>query len=287
MGRTEGSGREEQGRAEDEEQAAEPAAEQAEHRGTSVEPGRCRPPGPRPPSPARRRTRWGVTAAAVLVAAVVLVLLVVRPWEPAAPAPGGIVADPARVAELEAAEAERNVENLTAAAELAVSAQERLLPVMDGLHAALPTDEARPERPTPADLGEWRDVVREVAADVEALPPGSSEHNIVRNGLLLSTGLLGDTLDVLELAGDPGGADGADEGDGAGDASGAGDAGASEDSERLYAVAGDLRSRAVDAWAQAAVQLDLQYIGADRGHLHAFLPLHSGMSTEGDLHTDH
>jgi hypothetical protein len=36
------------------------------------------------------------------------------------------------------------------------------------------------------------------------------------------------------------------------------------------------------ARAQAAVQLDLQYIGADRGHLHAFLPLHSGMSTEAE-----
>ncbi|WP_454854977.1 hypothetical protein [Promicromonospora soli] len=209
-----------------------------------------------------------VTAAAALVAAavVVVLLLMVRPWEPAAPSPGGVEVDPARVAELEAAEAERNEENLTAAAELAVSAQERLLPVMDGLYAALPTDEARPERPTSAELGEWRDVVEKVAGDVEALPPGSSEHNIVRNGLQLSTGLLGDTLDVLELAGETGGA------------------GASERAERLYGVAGDLRSRAVDAWAQSALQLDLQYIGADRGHLHAFLPLHSGLSAEPDPH---
>jgi hypothetical protein len=205
-----------------------------------------------------------VAAAVLVAAAAVLVLLVARPWEGPASPPGGIQADPARVAELEAAEAERNAENLTAAAELAVSAQERLLPVMDGLYEALPTDGASPtdeaatKRPTPAELSEWRDVVREVAADVQALPPGSSEHNIVRNGLLLSTGLLGDTLDVLDLAGEPGG------------------------SERLYGVAGDLRSRAVDAWAQAAVQLDLQYIGADRGHLHAFLPLHSGMSTEAE-----
>ena len=205
-----------------------------------------------------------MAAAALVAAAVILVLLVVRPWEPAT-SPGGIEVDPARVAELEAAEAERNDENLTAAAELAVSAQERLLPVMDGLHEALPTDEARPERPTSAELSEWRDVVQEVAGEVEALPPGSSEHNIVRNGLLLSTGLLGDTLDVLELAGE----------------------GAPRDGERLYGVAGDLRSRAVDAWAQSAVQLDLQYIGADRGHLHAFLPLHSGLSTEADPPTDH
>ncbi|WP_129789184.1 hypothetical protein [Promicromonospora panici] len=210
-------------------------------------------------------------AVALVAAAVVLVLLLVRPWELES-LPGGIEVDPARVAELEAAEVERNDENLTAAAELAVSAQERLLPVMDGLHEALPTDEARPERPTSAELGEWRDVVQEVAGEVEALPPGSSEHNIVRNGLLLSTALLGDTLDVLELAGETGGA---------------GDAGASEGAERLYGVAGDLRSRAVDAWAQAAVQLDLQYIGADRGHLHAFLPLHSGMSTEAEPHTNH
>jgi hypothetical protein len=128
-----------------------------------------------------------------------------------------------------------------------------------------------PGRPTPAALGEWRDVVAEVTADVEALPPGSSEHNIVRNSLLLSVRLLGDTLDVLELAGDAGGTGGR---------------GAGEGSEALD-VAGDLRTRAVDAWAVAAVQLDLQYVGADRGHLHAFLPLHSGMSTEGELHGDH
>jgi hypothetical protein len=220
-------------------------------------------------------------AAVVVAAVVVVVLVMVRPWEPAAEVRGGIEVDPARVAELEAAEAERNAENLTAVGELAVSAQERLLPVMDGLHGVLPTDEAHPadgdhpadeahaERPTPAEVSEWRGVVREVAEEVEALPPGSSEHNIVRNGLLLSTALLGDTLDVLELAGDAEG----------------GGTGASESSERLYGVAGDLRSRAVDAWAQAAVQLDLQYIAADRGHLHAFLPLNSGMSPDG--HANH
>lgn len=219
-----------------------------------------------------------------MVAAVaVVVLLIVRPGAPE-PASDGFEVDPARVAELEAAEEERNTENLTAAGELAVSAQERLLPVMDGLYEALPVeDEATAPTedatdggadgasgdvvpPSAADLRAWRDVVDEVEGDVEALPPGSSEHNIVRNGLLLSTGLLGDTLDVLEVAGQPDG------------------------SARLYDVAGDLRSRAVDAWAQAAVQLDMQHIAADRGHLHAFLPLHSGMSTEGEPglpHADH
>ncbi|WP_275005878.1 hypothetical protein [Promicromonospora iranensis] len=223
-------------------------------------------------------------AAALAVATVALVLavvlMVVRPWEGEAPSPSGFEVDPARVAELEAAEAERAVENLTAAGELAQSAQERLLPVMDGLYEALPpedepaegepAEQAEPARPTSAELGEWRDVVDDVAADVEALPTGSSEHNIVRNGLLLSTGLLGDTLDVLELAA---GTDGG------------GDAG--DDPAQLHDVAGDLRSRAVDAWAVAAVQLDLQYIEADRGHLHAFLPLHSGMAAEGEAEVPH
>jgi hypothetical protein len=37
----------------------------------------------------------------------------------------------------------------------------------------------------------------------------------------------------------------------------------------------------------AAVQLDLQYIEADRGHLHAFLPLHSGMAAEGEAEVPH
>ncbi|MDR7385539.1 hypothetical protein [Promicromonospora iranensis] len=200
-----------------------------------------------------------------------VVLLVVRPWEGEAPSSSGFDVDPARVAELEAAEAERAVENLTAAGELAVSAQERLLPVMDGLYEALPPEgEVAKGEPTSAELGEWRDVVDDVAADVEALPTGSSEHNIVRNGLMLSTGLLGDTLDVLELAA---GTDGGED--------------AGEDPARLHDVAGGLRTRAVDAWAVAAVQLDLQYVEADRGHLHAFLPLHSGMSAEGEAELPH
>lgn len=226
-----------------------------------------------------------MAAAVVVAAAVALVLVVVvRPWGSAAPSPGGIEVDPARVAELEVAEAERAVKNLTAAGDLAVSAQERLLPVMDGLYAALPPEEeasgdaasasssgeTRQARPTAAELGEWRDVVGKVTAEVEALPSGSSEHNIVRNALLLSTGLLGDTLDVLDLAGGSGGGPGA-----------------AKDSEGLYGVADDLRSRAVDAWGVAAVQLDLQYVGADRGHLHAFLPLHSGMSAEGEAEPPH
>lgn len=208
-------------------------------------------------------------AAAVLVAAAValVVLMVLRPWEGEAPSADGFDVDPARVAELEAVEAERAVENLAAAAELAVSAQERLLPVMDGLYETLPAGDASEgepavDEPTSAELDEWRAVVDEVAAETEALPTGSSEHNIVRNGLLLSTRLLGDTLDVLELA-------------------------AADESERLYDVAGDLRTRAVDAWAVAAVQLDLQHIAADRGHLHAFLPLHSGMSAEGEAEMSH
>ncbi|MFD6139816.1 hypothetical protein [Promicromonospora sp. NPDC060271] len=213
-------------------------------------------------------------AAAVLAAAAValLVLMVLRPWEGEAPPAGGFDVDPARVAELEAAEAERAVENLAAAGEVAVSAQERLLPVMDGLYETLPVgggseDGATP--PTSAELDEWRAAVDEVTAEMEALPTGSSEHNIVRNGLMLSTRLLGDTLDVLELAAADGGPD------------------ATDDSARLYDVAGDLRTRAVDAWAVAAVQLDLQHIEADRGHLHAFLPLHSGMNAEGEAHGDH
>jgi hypothetical protein len=214
-----------------------------------------------------------VAAAALAVAAVALalmvVLMVLRPWESEAPSTSGFDVDPARVAELEAAEEERAAENLTAAGDLAVSAQERLLPVMDGLYEALPVEGAGQDGagdgatpPTSADLDEWRDVVDEVAGEMEALPTGSSEHNIVRNGLVLSTRLLGDTLDVLEVA-------------------------AAEDSARLHDVAGDLRSRAVDAWAVAAVQLDLQHIEADRGHLHAFLPLHSGMAAEGEAEVPH
>lgn len=247
-------------------------------------------PGTRSPVPTgRRRLGRGAVVAAVLAAAAVVLLVVLlvvlmalRPWEGEAPSADGFDVDPARVAELEAAEAERAVENLSAAGELAVSAQERLLPVMDGLYETLPVAEAgegdaegEPTSdvappPTSAELDEWRAVVDEVATEMEALPTGSSEHNIVRNGLILSTRLLGDTLDVLELAA-------ADDAENE----------SADDSALLYGVAGDLRTRAVDAWAVAAVQLDLQHIEADRGHLHAFLPLHSGMSAEGEAEMPH
>ena len=101
--------------------------------------------------------------AAVLVAAAValliVLLVVLRPWEGAASSADGFDVDPARVAALEAAEAERAVENLTAAGELAVSAQERLLPVMDGLYETLPPDdgagENEPERPATPTSASW------------------------------------------------------------------------------------------------------------------------------------
>ena len=75
----------------------------------------------------------------------------------------------------------------------------------------------------------------------------------------------GDTVETLELAS-------------------AADAGTATD---LYALAADLRTRAVDTWGLAAVQLDLRATAGGQGHVHVFLPVHPTDSLDGGLDTGH
>jgi hypothetical protein len=207
-------------------------------------------------------------AAAALAAAVVVVVLVVALTRGAGqdPAAAGFAVDPARVAELEAAEEARDTENLTASIEHARAVQGELVPVMHALHAALPVDGTTAQAPTAEEVASWRDTLDALVADTEALPSGSSEHNIVRNGMLTSLELLGDTVDAVDLAR-------------------AADAGAAPD---LYALAGELRTRAVDTWGLAAIQLDLRSTAGGQGHVHVFLPVRPGDSLDGglDAHLD-
>ncbi|MEK8228235.1 hypothetical protein NKG05_22455 [Oerskovia sp. M15] len=61
-------------------------------------------------------------------------------------ASGAYAVDPARVAELEAAEVARDIENVGVVTDFAISAQERLIPTMNELSVALPST-ARPVLP--------------------------------------------------------------------------------------------------------------------------------------------
>ncbi len=253
--------------------------------GPTTTPARSRPadrggagrPVPRPPARVRAR-RWFagldpwrrvLLALAALAVVAVVVALVVSLTRGTSSAPDeGFVVDPARVAELEAAEEARDADNLVASIEHAQHVQTELVPVLHGLHAVLPVDGSTAVPADPAEIAEWRATVDGLVAETESLQSGSSEHNIVRNGMLTSLQLVGDSLDAVRLA----------------TAAGTSDPTATTD---LYALAGELRTRAVDTWGLAAIQLDLRSTTGGQGHVHVFLPVHPDDSLDGGLDLGH
>jgi hypothetical protein len=231
-------------------------------------------PEPRPPVRVRAR-RWFVgldpwrrvllVVGALALVAVAVAAVVGLTRGGAAADDGGFAVDPARVAELEAAEEERDAENLVASIDHARYLQTELVPVLHGLHAVLPVDGSSAVPADPADVAAWHATVDGLVAETEALASGSSEHNIVRNGMLTSLELVGDALDAVGLAASA-------------------DPAAAPD---LYALAGDLRTRAVETWGLAAVQLDLRSTAGGQGHVHVFLPVHPDDSLDGGLGLGH
>ncbi|MFF8347922.1 hypothetical protein ACF049_12700 [Cellulosimicrobium funkei] len=210
-----------------------------------------------------RRVLLVVGALALVAVAVAAVVGLTRGG--AAADDGGFAVDPARVAELEAAEEERDAENLVASIDHARYLQTELVPVLHGLHAVLPVDGSSAVPADLADVAAWHATVDGLVAETEALASGSSEHNIVRNGMLTSLELVGDALDAVGLAASA-------------------DPAAAPD---LYALAGDLRTRAVETWGLAAVQLDLRSTAGGQGHVHVFLPVHPDDSLDGGLGLGH
>ncbi|WP_222123609.1 hypothetical protein [Cellulosimicrobium sp. TH-20] len=210
-----------------------------------------------------RRVLLVVGALALVAVAVAAVVGLTRGG--AAADDGGFAVDPARVAELEAAEEARDAENLVASIDHARYLQTELVPVLHGLHAVLPVDGSSAVPADPADVTAWRATVDGLVAETESLASGSSEHNIVRNGMLTSLELVGDALDAVGLAASA-------------------DPAAAPD---LYALAGDLRTRAVETWGLAAVQLDLRSTAGGQGHVHVFLPVHPDDSLDGGLGLGH
>lgn len=207
----------------------------------------------------RARRAWLAVAAVVVVGVVVAVVVWAVTRAPDDGASGAYAVDPARVAELEAAEAARDAQNLGVVTDFALSAQERLVPTMNDLSVALPLDGSPGTPATPEQVRTWREALATLTTEAEALPAGASGYNVTRNGLGVSIALLGDTVDTLVLA------------------EGAADPARAE----LLALAADLRLRAADTWAMAATQLDELSVGADQGHVHVFLPLHPDDAGDG------
>ena len=246
---------------------------------TTSSPARTRPsdrggagrPEPRPPARVRARRwlqgagprGWALLAAALVAVAVLVTVLVVALTRGGGDdgAEGAFAVDPARVAELEAAEEARDAENLVASIEHARHLQDELVPVLHELHAVLPVDGTTAATPTADQVAGWRGTLDALTAETQSLASGSSEHNIVRNGMLTSVELLGDAVDAVDLARE---ADAAT-------------------APELVALAGELRTRAVDTWGIAAIQLDLRSTSGGQGHVHVFLPVHPTDSLDGGM----
>ncbi|MDA2812404.1 hypothetical protein O4J56_17310 [Nocardiopsis sp. RSe5-2] len=159
--------------------------------------------------------------------------------------------DPDRVAELEASESARHVDQVGALIDTTRDAHDELLPVVEGLDTALPADGSEPgEAPGGDEVDGWAETVGGVAERLSASPSGDTDYNVARGGVRSAVDLLGSSVEVYAAALDAEGSE----------------------RERLEGVAADLRTQAVRAWAVAATQLDVVAIEAGHGHVHIYLP---------------
>lgn len=180
-----------------------------------------------------------------------------------------------RVADLEAQEDARHVELVAELTQQTTAAHSGLLPVIEGLHAVVPSGGTAAVSPT-ATPAAWHSAVGAAIGTYGDPPSGSTEFNTARNGLLLAIDLLGSAATAYEAAAA---------------------APAGPQQEELLELAGRLRDQAVAAWSVAATQLDVLNIDAGYGHVHITLPSrpgeevdpHGGVGFEPqpEDHTDH
>lgn len=158
------------------------------------------------------------------------------------------------IAELQTAEVQRDLEQTVALVELARETVDEVVPVLDELSAALPT-EGEPATPaSPEDVARWRTVLEAAAQRFDDPPSAGTQVNLARGGIATAVRQLGHTVTAYEAALA---------------------APAGERPERLELAAG-LRDEAVVSWSLGATQLDLAAIAADQGHAHVFLPATPG-----------
>ncbi|MCW6007163.1 hypothetical protein K1W54_21655 [Micromonospora sp. CPCC 205371] len=159
-----------------------------------------------------------------------------------------------RVAALRAEEAKRDATQIVELTGTARRAQQALLPVLDGLAAAVPPGKAPGPAATGSDVEGWRAVADKAVADFANPPSGGTGVNIARSGLAAAVRSLDAAVDTYAAAlAQPPAARGP-----------------------LLELAGRQRDIAVATWSTAATQLDLLNIDSGNGHAHVFLPAAPG-----------
>ncbi|WP_106535961.1 hypothetical protein [Haloactinopolyspora alba] len=225
-------------------------------RGTGA--GRSSAPAPERASLLRRRGSTIITATSVVVAVAAVIVAVVVTADAGEETRAEKIDD--RVAELRAAEQERNAEVVVDLTDMAVSVHGDLVPMLDTLNAALPVDEGTSPVPaTPGDVERWRSTVKDALATFGNPPSASTDINTARSGLMLAVELLGSSVDAYGLALDA----------------------QKPERARLEQLASDLRTQAVDAWAVASTKLDVLNVDAGHGHVHVYLPKRPGEEAQG------
>jgi hypothetical protein len=195
--------------------------------------------------PAAPRPRWAsVTALVTTFALGFAVAFVSGSWS------SGPDATESRIAELKAAEARRDVEQVGTLIDLARGGRDRLTPVLEAMAKAAPLQDTTPSAvPKIEDVRGWRDVVSAEVQRYAETPSAGNGVNVARTGLRTAVQQLAAAVDGFAAA--------ANAPDLAGD---------------LLPLAGAQRTLALRAWSVASLQLDVISIDAGKGHVHVYLP---------------
>ena len=213
--------------------------------GRTTSAGRARPGKPVRPASAPR-SPWGSVAALVTTFALgFAVAFVSGSWT------SGPDATERRIAELEQAEAQRDVEQVGTLIELARGGRERLTPVLKAMAKASPPPGAgSPAAPTIDDVRGWREVVSAEVQRYAETPSAGNGVNVARTGLRTAVEQLAAAVDgfaAAVTAPEPTAGD-------------------------LLTLAGAQRTLALRTWSVAALQLDVISVDAGKGHVHVHLP---------------
>jgi hypothetical protein len=155
-----------------------------------------------------------------------------------------------RVAALQAEEAKRDATQIVELTGKAREIQGRLVPVLDGLAAAVPPGSGPGPAASASDVAGWQAVTSKAVEDFANPPSGGTGVNIARSGLAAAVRSLDAAVDTYAAAL------------------------AQPSSERgpLVELAGRQRDIAVATWSTAATQLDVLNVDSGNGHAHVFLP---------------
>ncbi|NUT47218.1 MAG: hypothetical protein HOV94_07885, partial [Saccharothrix sp.] len=210
-------------------------------RTTSVAPARAR----KPVRDTAPRSRRGVAAALVTAFALGIAVAFAAGWWASGPD-----ATQRRIAELQEAEARRDVEQIGTLTELARGGRERLAPVLEAMARAAPVDRAAlGAAPSDQEVRGWREVVSAEVERYEETPSAGNGVNVARTGMRTAVEQLAAAVDGFAAAVAAPGPSAAD----------------------LLALAGTQRTLALRTWSVAALQLDVISIDAGKGHVHVQL----------------